>query len=217
MKNKWEDLINTILDDYKGRYMGIDTIVNKIKCEYYKYCEKKIKAKLKQCGQNVYIEGPCDIQSCENIEIGSGSEIRAGARLAVYNELTHENAQIRIGQNCSFIHRTSILAGADIIIGNRVLVSSDVVIISYNHGMDALSNLSYMEQPLQSRPIEIGSNVWIGEKSIITAGVKIGDGVIIGAGSVVTKDIPSYSIAAGNPAKVIKRWDSCDCKWVKIN
>jgi len=53
--------------------------------------------------------------------------------------------------------------------------------------------------------VEIGENVWIGAHSVILKGVKIGDNSIIGAGSVVTKDIPPNSIAAGVPAKVIKK------------
>lgn len=54
-------------------------------------------------------------------------------------------------------------------------------------------------------PVTIGNNVWIGDNVIILSGVIIGDGSILGAGSVVTKNIPPYSIAVGNPAKVIKR------------
>ena len=50
----------------------------------------------------------------------------------------------------------------------------------------------------------IGSNVFIGARSIITKGVHIGDGVVVGAGSVVTKDVPANVVVAGNPAKIIK-------------
>ena len=53
-------------------------------------------------------------------------------------------------------------------------------------------------------PVLIGSDVWIGANVIILSGAKIGDGAVIGAGSVVTKDIDPYSVAVGNPAKVIK-------------
>ena len=54
----------------------------------------------------------------------------------------------------------------------------------------------------------IGNDVWVGHKAIIMPGVKIGDGAIIGAGSMVTKDVPPYAIAAGVPAKVLrKRFD----------
>ena len=55
--------------------------------------------------------------------------------------------------------------------------------------------------------ISIGNNVWIGERVSILPGVSIGDGVIIGAGSVVTKSLPNFVIAAGIPAKIIKRFD----------
>ena len=51
----------------------------------------------------------------------------------------------------------------------------------------------------------IGNNVWIGERVCILAGVTVGDGAIIGAGAVVTKDVPPYCVAAGVPARVVKR------------
>ena len=59
-------------------------------------------------------------------------------------------------------------------------------------------------------PIEIEDEVWIGTNSIILSGVKIGKGSIVGAGAVVTKDIPPYTVAAGNPAKVIRYRFSSD-------
>ncbi len=52
----------------------------------------------------------------------------------------------------------------------------------------------------------IGDNVWIGDKATILAGVKIGECAVIAANAVVTKDIPPYSVAAGNPAKIIKTY-----------
>lgn len=53
--------------------------------------------------------------------------------------------------------------------------------------------------------VTIGDNVWIGGNSVICPGVHIGDNVVIGAGSVVTKDIPAWSVAAGNPCRVIRK------------
>ena len=55
-----------------------------------------------------------------------------------------------------------------------------------------------------AKPIEVGNNVWIGGNVVVLPGVTIGDNVVIGAGSIVTKDIPSNSVAVGNPCKVIK-------------
>ena len=59
------------------------------------------------------------------------------------------------------------------------------------------------EHSQNSNPIKIGRGCFIGTRSIILKGVTLGDRVIIGAGSVVTKDIPAYSIAAGNPARIV--------------
>ena len=58
------------------------------------------------------------------------------------------------------------------------------------------------------QPAVIGNDVWIGSNSTILGGVRIGDGAVIGAGAVVTKDVPPYSIVAGNPARVVKSLES---------
>jgi acetyltransferase-like isoleucine patch superfamily enzyme len=65
--------------------------------------------------------------------------------------------------------------------------------------------------------VRIEKGCWIGEKVIILPGVNIGERSIIGAGSVVTKSIPAYSIAVGNPARVIKTWNKDSKQWVKKN
>jgi len=56
----------------------------------------------------------------------------------------------------------------------------------------------------ESLPITIGNDVWIGRRVIILPGVVIGDGCVIGAGAVVTKSLPPYSVAVGNPARIVK-------------
>lgn len=75
---------------------------------------------------------------------------------------------------------------------------------------------TYMDQPLCGKDVIIESSSWIGEKVIILPGVRIGEKAINGAGSVVTKDIPAYSIACGNPARVIKKWDTISKQWIPI-
>ena len=55
------------------------------------------------------------------------------------------------------------------------------------------------------KEVTIGDNVWIGGNTVVCLGVHIGDNVVIGAGSVVTKDIPAWSVAAGNPCRVIRK------------
>lgn len=83
-------------------------------------------------------------------------------------------------------------------IGDDVWIAPGVQIISSNHDPDDYS------KALASRPVKIGSHVWIGGNSIILPGIHIGDNVIIGAGSIVTKDVPDNCVAVGNPCRVIK-------------
>lgn len=91
-----------------------------------------------------------------------------------------------------------IQATNGIILGHNVGISPGCKIVSSNH-----SNDNHSEHDA-APPIRIGNNVFIYANSVVLPGVQIGDNVVIGAGSVVTKDIPSNSIAVGNPCKVIK-------------
>jgi len=67
-----------------------------------------------------------------------------------------------------------------------------------------------------TKQISIADDVWIGANCVVTAGVTIGKHAVIGAGSVVTKDIPPFSVAVGNPARVIKKYNSETNSWEKV-
>lgn len=91
------------------------------------------------------------------------------------------------------------------IIGSYVMMGEDCIIITRNH-QHASSNIPMMQQRFEAeRPVIIDDDVWIGDRVTILPGVHIGTGSIIAAGAVVTKSVPCYSIAAGVPAKVIKK------------
>lgn len=89
----------------------------------------------------------------------------------------------------------------DIIIGNNVMIGPQTIIWGRDHGIKK-NELMRVQERIRL-PIEIGNDVWIGAHVTILKGVTIGDGAVIGAGSVVNKNIPSYAIAAGNPAIII--------------
>lgn len=120
--------------------------------------------------------------------------------------IIREPQNVTIGSYCYF-NNNSILNGGHssgkLIIGNYVQTGPNVCFYVANH------NFSDINQPIISQghienDIIVEDDVWIGANSVITAGVTIGKGSVIGAGSIVTKDIPPYSIAVGNPAKIIK-------------
>ena len=90
------------------------------------------------------------------------------------------------------------------VIGSHVMMGEDCTIITRNHQFSR-TDVPMMDQHFaEESPVVIGKDVWIGDRVVILPGVSIGDGSVIGAGSVVTHSIPSYTVAAGNPARVIK-------------
>lgn len=95
-----------------------------------------------------------------------------------------------------------ILDGAKVTIGNNVFIAPNVGIYTAGHPLDPERRNAGLEYAL---PITIGNNVWIGGGVSIMPGVTIGDGAVIGSGAVVTRDIPQDVVAAGNPARVIRK------------
>lgn len=95
-----------------------------------------------------------------------------------------------------------ILDCAIVRIGDRTKFGPNVSIFAATHPTDIQAR---RESPDYSKEVSIGNDCWIGGHTVVMPGVTIGDGVTVGASSVVTKDIPSYSVAVGSPAKVIKQ------------
>lgn len=115
--------------------------------------------------------------------------------------------EIVFGKNVLMNSRCHIGVINKIIIGDNVLVGCNVLITDHSHGLNNYEDVDTApaDRPLYSKgPVIIEDNVWICENAVILAGVTIGHNSIIGANSVVTKSIPPYSIAAGNPARVIR-------------
>lgn len=92
-------------------------------------------------------------------------------------------------------------------IGDNVRIASGVMLTTHDGGLWVLRNSGKLKNADKFGKIKIGNNVHIGINTIIMPGVTIGDNVVVGAGAVVTKDIPSYSVAVGVPAKVIESID----------
>ena len=111
--------------------------------------------------------------------------------------------RIRIGRNTSLNEFVVINGAGNVDIGDDVLIGHRTSIVSDSHGFDDLSKKIYLQNK-KSRPIKIKNNVFIGCNVTVLPGVTISEGSVIGAGSVVTRDIPTNSVVAGNPAKVIR-------------
>lgn len=136
-----------------------------------------------EVGEGVWIEPPFFCDYGENVYIGSSSFVNV-------NCVFLDSAEIRIGPNAL------IGPGVQLLTVSHPLRASDRVVTEKDR---AAGHGPYVTQ---ASPIRIGANVWIGGGTIVLPGVTIGDNVTIGAGSVVTSDIPSDSLAFGQPCRV---------------
>jgi len=159
-----------------------------------------------------FIEG-ADISNMQNIP----DNIAIGKNSVIHGQLMvfKHGGAINVGESCYVGKDSRIWSTEKISIGNNVLISHNVNIHDNNsHAFSAKKRrLEFVEvfstgrpdnvSDVTSSPIVIGNDVWIGFNSIILKGVNIGDGAIVSPGAMVVSDVPSYSIVAGSPAKII--------------
>ena len=162
-------------------------------------------------GKNVIFRNPQCIEFGDNVHISNDAVF-----LPLIKDFGKEyKPQIKIGNNVSIGIRNSFAAMDKIIIGNNVLFAGFVHITDHSHGYED-TNLPISKQECFSKgPVIIEDECWLGFDCEILSGVHIGKHSIVAARAVVTKDIPPFTIVAGNPAKIIKHYNFDNKKWEK--
>lgn len=133
-----------------------------------------------------------------SITIGECCELCHGVVFHPYG------GSIELGQHVFVGQQVVIYGHGGVEIGDHTLISMHCRILSSNHTIPPLGT-TIRSQPDLTKPTKIGRDVWLGAGVTVLAGVTIGDGCVVGAGAVVSRDLPAGSIAAGVPARAIKR------------
>lgn len=157
-----------------------------------------------------HFEGDILLRRTDRISIGAHSSFERHSRIMVWPDVEggNPNAELIIGSGCIIGEYNHITVANGIRIGNNLLTGRWVTITDNSHGESTMENIQIpptKRKIFSKGQVTIGNNVWIGDKCTILPNVKIGDGVIIAANSVVTHDIPSFCVAGGNPAKILKK------------
>jgi acetyltransferase-like isoleucine patch superfamily enzyme len=145
-----------------------------------------------------------------SVRLGEGCFVAETA--AVYPDVLHlgdrsyiaahayVTGDIRTGADCT-INPFTVVRGT-VTLGDAVRIGAHSSLLAFNHGTSP--DLPVHQQPVTSRGITVGDDVWIGSHVVVVDGVTIGDHCVVGAGAVVTKDLPAWTVAAGNPARRIR-------------
>lgn len=177
----------------------------------------KLKRKMKMfkansvSGENLVVsmDSFCESEKKENFVIGDNCELCG--RFHIRGE-----GKVSIGNNTTIRYGSIVISSCGISIGDNVIISNNVLIYDNNsHPTDPKMREEMSKSGFHSelwsfvyadkKPVVIEDNVWIGERTTILKGVRIGKGSIVASNAVVTKDVPPYTIVAGNPAKIVKK------------
>jgi serine acetyltransferase len=148
--------------------------------------------------------------------------VGAGCLLGPYMSLSagvspldiRDDPVVHIGDRCLLGKGTGIVGHQSIVLGDDVWTGHHVYITDANHGYQDV-DVPIGRQFAPPRPVRIGDASWLGHGAIVVGGVTIGRHVVVGAGAVVTGDLPDYSVAVGNPARVIRRY--VDGEWTRVD
>lgn len=128
----------------------------------------------------------------DELTLGDGTYLAAGA---------YVTGTVRLGRDVS-VNPYTVVRG-DVVIGDATRIGAHTSILGFNHTMDD-PELEIRLQPLASRGIRVGDDVWIGSHVVVLDGVVVGSRAVLAAGAVVTKDVPAGAVVGGNPARVLK-------------
>jgi acetyltransferase-like isoleucine patch superfamily enzyme len=149
-----------------------------------------------------------DVLPFNRFELGQRSVIED------FSTINNGVGDVLIGDR-SLIGMGNVIIGP-VTIGNDVIFAQHVVASGLNHVYEDVSQPIHM-QPVTTAEIRVEDECWIGANVVLTAGVTVGRHSVVAAGAVVTRDIPPYSVAVGNPARVIKQYDQTKKEWIRIS
>lgn len=179
----------------------------------WQYRIRSLKSKGCAKGRDVYIHPSVQMLGQAHVSIGDNSCISEQTWLNVNHRVAGEVA-IRIEDNCFIGRRNFFSSGKEIFIGPYVLTTVDCKFVSSSHVTENPLVPYIAAGTTSHQSIRVGANCFFGTGSMVLGNVSIGHGSVIGAGCLLTRDVPPFSIVAGNPARILKRYSFLKQEWI---
>jgi acetyltransferase-like isoleucine patch superfamily enzyme len=175
------------------------------------YFEPLFRSRCERVGKGLWMEQLPYIVGSGSIVIGDSVRISGKPGIG-FSTKVHDNPVLIIGDNTFIGHGTSFAVAERVEVGANCYLASGVTIADNDgHPLSWVKRRQNMPPDVSEvRPVKIGNDVWIGRRASVLKGVSIGDRSIVGADAVVTKNVPSDTVVAGNPARAVKTLDTED-------
>jgi acetyltransferase-like isoleucine patch superfamily enzyme len=167
------------------------------------------RSSLKSCGRNVSIAYPARLEQPGSITMGDDVILYSRVWLNPVAAWTagEYTGEIRLGDRVKLGYGVQISSAKSVILEDDVAVAAGAVIVDHNHDHRHIGMPIYDAPITQPRPVRIGKGSFLGVHCLIGPGVQIGEHAVIAANAVVVRDVPSYCMALGNPARVTRFYD----------
>ena len=152
-------------------------------------------------GDNVVIDDNCCLDA--KGEANRGIDIGSGVFIGRNSVLSCKNGDIVIEDEANIGFNTEIFSASRVRVGRKVLIAAYTYLVGGDHLYDRV-DVPVLDQGRTSQGIEVGDHAWLGAHVVVTDGSRIGADAIVGAGAVVVGEVPSFAIAAGIPARVVR-------------
>jgi acetyltransferase-like isoleucine patch superfamily enzyme len=160
----------------------------------------------------VALYGEPSIHIGANVIVGPYCTLSAGV---MPGHVPDNDPVVTIGDDVLIGRGSGVVGHRSVTIGDGVFTGHHVYVTDANHGYEDVGE-TIGRQFAGPRPVVVGAGSWLGHGSIVLPGSRIGEHVAVGAGAVVTGELPSFSVAVGNPARVIRRYDTEREEWVRV-
>lgn len=167
-----------------------------------------------KCGIGLVVNKGVRINKPKRISLGKRVYLDRNSSIYI-DKINAQEPTLKIGNNVLIGAYTSIGCSNEVIIEDNVLFAPHVHVTDRNHAFEDISRPINIQPAISPGPVFIGAETWLGYGVQVMPNVHIGKHCVIAAGSIVTKDIPDYCVAAGIPAKIIKKYNFETSEWEK--
>ena len=178
-----------------------------------------IAGQFRQCGPGTRISPPFRFANLSRINLGAGVMIHRDCWIHVRDDPAGDKSEpaIVIKSNTGIGMGATLSAMRRIVIGEHVMLARNVYISDHAHAFEDMNLPIALQGIAKVGEVEIGDSTWLGQNACVLPGVRIGRHCVVGSNSVVTHDVPDFCVAAGVPAKVIKRYNVETRVWEKVS